>query len=153
MSLKPEISEDESFEKIKSGFKINLIQMKDGDSGKMMWDCKDWDLSSPNQTVKISKELLKCKIIKRNVNFSSVEKIEDLELIQNFYLMGELFESSRFKFGFVIPNSTNDWEQIIEAKEDGVLPAEILSGKLQVETMFMVQGQILFKNRILIYYV
>ena len=153
MSLKPEISEDESFEKIKSGFKINLIQMKDGDSGKMMWDCKDWDLSSPNQTVKISKELLKCKIIKRNVNFSSVEKIEDLELIQNFYLMGELFESSRFKFGFVIPNSTNDWEQIIEAKEDGVLPAEVLSGKLKVETLFLCEGKIIVKNKILIYYV
>ena len=153
MSLIPEISEDESFEKIKNGFKINLIQMKDGDSGKMMWDCKDWDLSSPNQTVKISKELLKCKIIKRNVNFSSVEKIEDLELIQNFYLMGELFESSRFKFGFVIPNSTNDWEQIIEAKEDGVLPAEVLSGKLHVETYFLCQGRIIVKNKILIYYV
>ena len=153
MSLKPEISEDESFEKIKSGFKINLIQMKDGDSGKMMWDCKDWDLSSPNQTVKISKELLKCKIIKRNVNFSSVEKIEDLELVQNFYLMGELFESSRFKFGFVIPNSTNDWEQIIEAKEDGVLPAEVLSGKLKVETLFLCEGKIIIKNKILIYYV
>jgi retinal rod rhodopsin-sensitive cGMP 3',5'-cyclic phosphodiesterase subunit delta len=153
MSLKPEISEDESFEKIKSGFKINLIQMKDGDSGKMMWDCKDWDFSSSNQTVKISKELLKCKIIKRNVNFSSVEKIEDLELIQNFYLMGELFESSRFKFGFVIPNSTNDWEQIIEAKEDGVLPAEVLSGKLKVETLFLCEGKIIIKNKILIYYV
>ncbi len=153
MSLIPEISEDESFEKIKNGFKINLIQMKDGDSGKMMWDCKDWDLSSPNQTVKISKELLKCKIIKRNVNFSSVEKIEDLELIQNFYLMGELFESSRFKFGFVIPNSTNDWEQIIEAKEDGVLPAEVLSGKLKVETLFLCEGKIIIKNKILIYYV
>ena len=153
MSLIPEISEDESFEKIKNGFKINLIQMKDGDSGKMMWDCKDWDLSSSNQTVKISKELLKCKIIKRNVNFSSVEKIEDLELIQNFYLMGELFESSRFKFGFVIPNSTNDWEQIIEAKEDGVLPAEVLSGKLHVETYFLCQGRIIVKNKILIYYV
>ena len=153
MSLKPEISEDESFEKIKSGFKINLIQMKDGDSGKMMWDCKDWDFSSPNQIVKISKELLKCKIIKRNVNFSSVEKIEDLELIQNFYLMGELFESSRFKFGFVIPNSTNDWEQIIEAKEDGVLPAEVLSGKLKVETLFLCEGKIIIKNKILIYYV
>ena len=153
MSLIPEISEDESFEKIKNGFKINLIQMKDGDSGKMMWDCKDWDFSSSNQTVKISKELLKCKIIKRNVNFSSVEKIEDLELIQNFYLMGELFESSRFKFGFVIPNSTNDWEQIIEAKEDGVLPAEVLSGKLHVETYFLCQGRIIVKNKILIYYV
>ena len=153
MSLIPEISEDESFEKIKNGFKTNLIQMKDGDSGKMMWDCKDWDLSSSNQTVKISKELLKCKIIKRNVNFSSVEKIEDLELIQNFYLMGELFESSRFKFGFVIPNSTNDWEQIIEAKEEGVLPAEILSGKLNVETLFLCEGRIIVKNKILIYYV
>ena len=153
MSLIPEISEDESFEKIKNGFKINLIQMKDGDSGKMMWDCKDWDLSSSNQTVKISKELLKCKIIKRNVNFSSVEKIEDLELVQNFYLMGELFESSRFNFGFVIPNSTNDWEQIIEAKEDGVLPAEVLSGKLKVETLFLCEGKIIIKNKILIYYV
>ncbi|MBO6138323.1 MAG: hypothetical protein J6O71_06895, partial [Lachnospiraceae bacterium] len=89
----------------------------------------------------------------RNVNFSSEEKIEDLELIQNFYLMGELFESSRFKFGFVIPGSTNDWEQIMIAKEDGVLPAEVLSGKLQVETLFLVQGNILYKNRILIYYV
>ena len=153
MSLIPEISEDESFEKIKNGFKINLIQMKDGDSGKMMWDCKDWDFSSPNQIVKISKELLKCKIIKRNVNFSSVEKIEDLELVQNFYLMGELFESSRFNFGFVIPNSTNDWEQIIEAKEDGVLPAEILSGKLNVETHFLCEGKIIVQNKILIHYV
>ena len=153
MSLIPEISEDESFEKIKNGFKINLIQMKDGDSGKMMWDCKDWDFSSPNQIVKISKELLKCKIIKRNVNFSSVEKIEDLELIQNFYLMGELFESSRFKFGFVIPGSTNDWEQIMIAKEDGVLPAEVLSGKLVVETLFLIQKKVLYKNRIHIYYV
>ena len=153
MSLKAQISDDESFEKIKSGFKINLIQMKDGDTGKMMWDCKDLDLSSPHQTIKISKELLKCKVIKRNVNFSSVEKIEDLELIQNFYLRGELLESSRFKFGFVIPNSTNDWEQIIEAKEDGVLPAEILSGKLNVETLFLCEGKIIVKNKILIYYV
>ena len=153
MSLIPEISEDESFEKIKNGFKINLIQIKDGDTGKMMQDCKDLDLSSPHQTIKISKELLKCKVIKRNVNFSSVEKIEDLELVQNFYLMGELFESSRFNFGFVIPNSTNDWEQIIEAKEDGVLPAEILSGKLNVETLFLCEGKIIVKNKILIYYV
>ena len=93
------------------------------------------------------------KRIIRNVNFSSDEKIDELELVQNFYLMGELFESSRFKFGFVIPGSTNDWEQIMIAKEDGVLPAEVLSGKLQVETLFLIQGKVLYKNRILIYYV
>ena len=109
--------------------------------------------TKPNHTENITKELLKCKIIKRNINFSSAEAIDDLELVQNFYLMGELFESSKFKFGFVIPGSTNDWEQIIMAKEDGVLPAEILSGKLQVETYFLIHGKVLYRNKILIYYV
>ena len=46
-----------------------------------------------------------------------------------------------------------DWEQIIMAKEDGVLPAEVLSGKLRVETYFLVKGKVLYKNKILIYYV
>ena len=39
------------------------------------------------------------------------------------------------------------------AKEDGVLPAEVLSGKLQVETYFFNRGKVLFRNKILIYYV
>ena len=147
--------EDEIIElsRMKKGFKVNHMQMRNGDTGEVMWQVNSWDLNKEFHTENITKNLLKCKKIIRNVNFSSEEKIEDLELIQNFYLMGELFESSRFKFGFVIPGSTNDWEQIMIAKEDGVLPAEVLSGKLQVETLFLVQGNILYKNRILIYYV
>ena len=147
--------EDEIIElsRMKKGFKVNHMQMRNGDTGEVMWQVNSWDLGKEFHTENITKNLLKCKKIIRNVNFSSEEKIEDLELIQNFYLMGELFESSRFKFGFVIPGSTNDWEQIMIAKEDGVLPAEVLSGKLQVETLFLVQGNILYKNRILIYYV
>ena len=145
--------DDEEFEKIKRGFRVNHMQMKNGENGEVMWEVKSWDLTKESHIENITKELLKCKRIIRNVNFSSVEKIDELELVQNFYLMGELFESSRFKFGFVIPGSTNDWEQIMIAKEDGVLPAEILSGKLQVETLFLIQGRVLYKNRILIYYV
>ena len=145
--------DDEEFEKIKRGFRVNHMQMKNGENGEVMWEVKSWDLTKESHTENITKELLKFKRIIRNVNFSSVEKIDELELVQNFYLMGELFESSRFKFGFVIPGSTNDWEQIMIAKEDGVLPAEILSGKLQVETLFLIQGRVLYKNRILIYYV
>ena len=139
--------------RMKKGFKVNHMQMRNGDTGEVMWQVNSWDLNKEFHTENITKNLLKCKKIIRNVNFSSEEKIEDLELIQNFYLMGELFESSRFKFGFVIPGSTNDWEQIMIAKEDGVLPAEVLSGKLQVETLFLIQGKVLYKNRILIYYV
>ncbi len=67
--------------------------------------------------------------------------------------MGELYESSKFKFRFVIPNWINDWEQIITAKEDGVLPTEVLSGKLRVDTKFLVKGKLLYKNKILIYYI
>ena len=145
--------EDETFEKIKRGFRVNHMQMKNGENGEIMWEVKSWDLTKESHTENITKELLKCKIITRNINFSSKEAIEDLELVQNFYLMGELFESSKFKFGFVIPGSTNDWEQIIMAKEDGVLPAEVLSGKLRVETYFLMKGKVLYKNKILIYYV
>ena len=145
--------DEEEFNKIKKGFRVNHMQMKNGENGEVMWEVKSWDLTKENHTENITKELLKCKRIIRNVNFSSDEKIDELELVQNFYLMGELFESSRFKFGFVIPGSTNDWEQIMIAKEDGVLPAEVLSGKLQVETLFLIQGKVLYKNRILIYYV
>ena len=154
MSTTPQIDdEDENFLKIKEGFKVNHMQMRDGDNGKVMWEVGSWDLAKPNHTENITKELLKCKIITRNINFSSAEAIDDLELVQNFYLMGELFESSKFKFGFVIPGSTNNWEQIIMAKEDGVLPAEVLSGKLQVETYFLIRGKVLYRNKILIYYV
>ena len=145
--------EDETFQKIKKGFRVNHMQMKNGENGEVMWEVNSWDLNKESHTENITKELLKCKRIIRNVNFSSDEKIDELELVQNFFLMGELFETSRFKFGFVIPGSTNDWEQIMIAKEDGVLPAEVLSGKLQVETLFLIQGKILYKNRILIYYV
>ena len=145
--------ENQELSKLKKGFKVNHMQMRNGDTGEVMWQVNSWNLDKEFHTENITKNLLKCKKIIRNVNFSSEEKIEDLELIQNFYLMGELFESSRFKFGFVIPGSTNDWEQIMIAKEDGVLPAEVLSGKLQVETLFLVQGKLLYKNKILIYYV
>ena len=145
--------DDETFEKIKKGFRVNHMQMKNGENGEVMWEVKSWDLTKEQHTENITKDLLKCKRIIRNVNFSSDEKIDELELVQNFYLMGELFESSRFKFGFVIPGSTNDWEQIIMAKEDGVLPAEVLSGKLRVETYFLMKGKVLYKNKILIYYV
>ena len=93
MSTTPQIGEedDEKFNKIKEGFKVNHIQMRNGNNGKARWEVKSWDLTKPNHKENITKELLKCKIITRNINFSSTEAIEDLELVQNFYLMGELF--------------------------------------------------------------
>lgn len=139
-------------QKIKEGFKINWMKMKDGSNGKVMWDCKEWDLTNEKRSENLPKEILACKEVVRELNFSSIEKIENLELIQNFYLSGELIESSRFFFGFVIPNSTNNWEQLIEAKDE-MIPYQMLSGNLTVETIFLSNGHVITKNNILIYYV
>lgn len=139
-------------EKIKSGFKINSMKMKDGSTGKVMWECNNFDLNLEDHAETLPKEILLCLEVVREINFSSIELIEDLELIQNFYLGTDLIESSRFMFGFVIPNSTNNWEQMIEAKDE-MIPYEILSGNLKVETTFLTNGQVICTNLITIYYI
>ena len=105
-----------------------------------------------NHNENLPKEILLCKTIIREINFSSVEPIENFEIVQNYYLSGELIETTRFHFGFVIPNSTNNWEQIIEAKDE-MIPYNILSGKLKVETIFLTNGEIFIKNFMTIFYV
>lgn len=145
-------SNEEIFNKIKQGFKINSMKMKDGNGGTCMWECKDWDLNIESREENLPKEILECLEVIREIKFSSKEPIENLELLQNFYLKDELIESSRFYFGFVIPNSTNNWEQIIEAKEE-MIPYYILSGNLRVETMFLSNGEIICRNNVIIYYV
>ena len=45
-------------------------------------------------------------------------------------------ETLFFQFGFVIPGSTNSWEQIIVADQENLMPAEVLSGNLVCETIF-----------------
>ena len=58
-------------------------------------------------------------------------------------LNGQIVEQLDFNFGFVIPNSTNSWDQTIEADIGNVMTAEVLSGNLVVDTFFMSEEQIL----------
>ncbi|KAF8786942.1 Retinal rod rhodopsin-sensitive cGMP like protein [Argiope bruennichi] len=42
-----------------------------------------------------------------------------------------------FDFGFVIPNSTNTWQSLIEAApESQMMPANVLNGNVIIETKF-----------------
>lgn len=139
---------------IKSGFKINFMKMKNGDTGECLWECKEYNLDKQDGSENLPKEILQCESVNREINFSSVHSIDNLELVQNFYLNDEVIESSRFQFGFVIPNSTNNWEQIIEAKSaEEMIPYEVLSGNLVVETIFITCGTVIIKNRVRIFYV
>ena len=101
--------------------------------------------------VHVPASLLGCKAISREMTFSSVrspasppspqpppspkrathvesqvELIDKFRLEQRIFLHGQCIEEWLFDFGFVIPNSTNTWQQVIEADEGNMIPAEVL---------------------------
>ena len=52
------------------------------------------------------------------MNFSIGPKpIQKLEMIERHYFRGACIREFSFKFGFVIPNSTNSWEFIYDLPE------------------------------------
>ena len=54
--------------------------------------------------------------------------------------------------GFVIPNSTNTWQQVIEADEGNMSPADVLSGQITIETSFYDDQMIVSKSRLRVFY-
>ncbi|GAB1285186.1 Retinal rod rhodopsin-sensitive cGMP 3',5'-cyclic phosphodiesterase subunit delta [Apodemus speciosus] len=78
---------------------------------------------------RVPKKILKCKAVSRELNFSSAEQMEKFRLEQKVYFKGQCLEEWFFEFGFVIPNSTNTWQSLIEAApESQMMPASVLTG-------------------------
>jgi retinal rod rhodopsin-sensitive cGMP 3',5'-cyclic phosphodiesterase subunit delta len=69
--------------------------------------------------------------------FYSKHAIKEFKILQRMKLNEHVVEDLCFNFGFVIPGSTNTWDQVIEADKGNVMPAEVLSGNLIAETYFM----------------
>ncbi|GLD74558.1 retinal rod rhodopsin-sensitive cGMP 3',5'-cyclic phosphodiesterase subunit delta isoform X1 [Lates japonicus] len=86
---------------------------------------------------RVPKKILKCKAVSRELNFSSSEKLEKFRLEQKVFFKGQCLEEWFFEFGFVIPNSTNTWQSLIEAApESQMMPANVLTGNVIIETKF-----------------
>jgi len=131
------------------------MNMRDGRTGRMMWQSEDWadKLFGTELEAHVPKAILKCKVVSREINFSSKEKIECFRLEQRVYYRGMGIEEWFFKFGFVIPGSTNTWQQVIEAAaEEDMLSAEELSGNVVFETAFYDGDLFICKNLVRIYY-
>uniref|UniRef100_A0A5S6QDF1 GMP_PDE_delta domain-containing protein n=1 Tax=Trichuris muris TaxID=70415 RepID=A0A5S6QDF1_TRIMR len=123
---------------ILKGFKLNWMNLRDAETGKVLWQSSD-DLSAPGleHQARVPKKVLKCRVISREINFSSVEQMEKFWLEQKVILKEEVIERWHFEFGFVIPNSTNTWQNTIEAAPEALmLPANLLSGEVVIETNF-----------------
>ena len=152
MFRKKEIQTD--LNKIKRGFKINNILLKDS-KGEIIWQ-NSFNLTEKIGKQDLPKEILDYKVITMEINFSSELDIDNLELVQDFYYDDKLIDSSRFSFGFVMPNSTNNWEQIIEVDPNLKILIEengIKRGNLVANSIFFTKTNIISKNKTILYYI
>mmetsp|Transcript_6551 Transcript_6551/g.5881 ORF Transcript_6551/g.5881 Transcript_6551/m.5881 type:complete len:84 (-) Transcript_6551:324-575(-) len=63
---------------IKKGFTINSLSMGNAETGEKIWEtkeCAEFHDSSKELKAEIPKKILKCRVVSRDVNFSSEEKI------------------------------------------------------------------------------
>lgn len=131
--------------------------------GKLLWQSK-WEnvdtFDYKELHIRVPKDILTYPSISREVNFTSVEQMDNFRLLQRV-LFGpnkDCIEEWFFKFGFVIPNSTNTFQNTIEAAQGekgntGTLPAHVLSGNVVIETSFFDGNIFIGKNIVRVYYV
>ena len=137
---------------------INFMNMKDTRSQRLLWEFNSSKGSSNifDDEIKedIPKEILNCKSVSREINFSCNQEIKDFHIVQNVILYDQCIETWSFHFGYVIAGSTNSWQQIIEAAGDGeMIPAHVLSGNVIFETIFYDKNEIICKSKFRMYYV
>ena len=142
-------------EDILSGFRVNWMNLRDADTGKILWQGNE-DLSVPEgeHEARVPKKILKCRAVSREINFSSVEPMEKFRLEQKVLFKGRCLEEWNFDFGFVIPNSTNTWQSLIEAApESQMMPAKVLNGNVVIETQFFDGELLVSTSKVRLYYV
>ncbi|XP_028338468.1 retinal rod rhodopsin-sensitive cGMP 3',5'-cyclic phosphodiesterase subunit delta isoform X4 [Physeter macrocephalus] len=135
--------------------KRNWMNLRDAETGKILWQGTE-DLSVPGveHEARVPKKILKCKAVSRELNFSSAEQMEKFRLEQKVYFKGQCLEEWFFEFGFVIPNSTNTWQSLIEAApESQMMPASVLTGNVIIETKFFDDDLLVSTSRVRLFYV
>lgn len=150
------LAADPRARKVALGFSIASMNMRDAASGSLIWRSSRFgdDMFEREMEERIPKSILKCRAVAREIVFSSRETLNNFRLEQRVFFQGHCIEEWFFTFGFVIPGSTNSWQQIIEAAPpDQMLPAEELSGNITFETSFFDEGVFLCKNLFRIFYV
>ena len=80
--------------------------------------------------------------------------MEKFRIEQRVLFKGKIMEEWHFEFGFVIPNSTNTWQSLIEAApESQMMPAKVLSGNVVIETKFYDDDLSVSTSKVRLYYV
>ncbi|OQS07355.1 cGMP 3',5'-cyclic phosphodiesterase subunit delta [Thraustotheca clavata] len=133
----------------------NHMNMRCGETGKLMWQQEKFtkEMYEREQRAIVPREILNCNSVSREINFTSIEEIHNFRLEQRVYFHGKCLEEWLFTFGYVMPNSTNSWQQTIEAAgPENMLSPEHISGKITIETGFYDADILISKTVFRIYY-
>eukprot|EP00730_Choanoeca_flexa_P018633 TRINITY_DN9071_c0_g1_i4.p1 TRINITY_DN9071_c0_g1~~TRINITY_DN9071_c0_g1_i4.p1 ORF type:complete len:144 (+),score=10.03 TRINITY_DN9071_c0_g1_i4:114-545(+) len=136
-------------------FAVKSMNLRNAANGKVLWQNTE-DLSVPGKEheARVPKKILKCKSVSREIEFWSADALEDFRLEQRVHFKGQVMEEWHFHFGFVIPDSTNSWQNVIEAApESEMMPASALSGNVVIETLFYDGSKLLSTSKVRIFYV
>jgi retinal rod rhodopsin-sensitive cGMP 3',5'-cyclic phosphodiesterase subunit delta len=150
-------SENSEAARILAGFRITGMTMRDADTGEELWESREvWGpetLGAGAREVEahVPARLLQCAAVSREITFASEAAIQNFRLVQNVLLAGTQVEQWVFNFGFVIPNSVNTWSQVIESADE-MLPVEVLSGNVVIESLFYDGDQLVNKSYVRIFY-
>jgi len=139
------------------GFVINSMNMRNASNGELMWQSGTWGAEVLDSTsgdeleAHVPKAILSCRAISREINFTAAKELRNFRLEQRIFFNGQCMEEWLFDFGFVIPGSTNSWQQSIEAA-DQMMPAELLSGNIVIETKFFDGDDLVIKFDVRVFY-
>lgn len=140
-----------------SGFRINYISIINAENGQLMWksqEGEEFHSSDKEIQANLPKQIFDLDGFTREIHFSANEKIQNLRLEQTVLMNDNPEEFFEFQFGFVIPGSSNTWQQTILADLEGEkIPVEILSGNVVVLTKFLDGEKLIASSNVRIHYV
>lgn len=147
--------EEHRGEKIRQGFQINYMILRDVDTGQVLWQ-ENKDFSSPEEEheARVPIKILDLRAVSREINFSTIEAMENFRLDQKVLFKGRIMEEWFFEMGWVGANTTNSWQSTIEAApESQMMPAKVLNGNVTIQTSFYDSETFITKSVVRLYYI
>ena len=127
---------------------LTLVEVEDdGD------EVKEEDDDPAKRLIKyhLGPDFLLLRTVGLTMNFSiGKQPIQNMEMIERHYFKGKVIRDYGFKFGFVIPNSTNSWELVYDLPE--LTEAEMKNmaqspWEVKSDTFFFANGRLIIHNR------
>ena len=136
---------------IVSGYTLVEVQDDEVDNGESGTLSDEDDPSTRVIKYHLGPDFLLLRTVGLTLNFSNGPKpINKMEMVERHYFRGKVIRSYDFKFGCVIPGSTNSWEFIYDLPElSDEERLEITSAPWEVksDSFFFADGKLIIHNR------